>query len=202
LRTPDDASAKTPRHSIITASSTTSTSSRRSGVQGRSRHPAVVAPTGTAALNVDGYTIHRLFGFRTTTTLDDVRGGAYRPGRFAKTLASLQTLILDEASMVRADVFDMVAAALSRFGPRPGAPFAGVQIVRALTTSEAPRSPRFRDKGGGLATGFQSQANISSWRRCDAVRTNSGLLDRGKTSADSHCAVRALVAMPIFTPRS
>jgi hypothetical protein len=93
------------------------------------RNVVVVAPTGIAALNVDGYTIHRLFGFRTTTTLDDIRNGAYRPGRFAKTLASLQTLIIDEASMVRADVFDMVAAALERFGPAPGAPFGGVQIV-------------------------------------------------------------------------
>ena len=93
------------------------------------RAVVVVAPTGIAALNVDGYTIHRLFGFRTTTTLDDVRGGAYRPGRFAKTLASLQTLIIDEASMVRADVFDMVASALSRFGPQPCTPFGGVQIV-------------------------------------------------------------------------
>ncbi|MGA5464433.1 AAA family ATPase [Mycobacterium sp. NPDC050041] len=93
------------------------------------RSVVVVAPTGIAALNVDGYTIHRLFGFRTTTTLDDIRTGAYRPGRFTKTLASLQTLIIDEASMVRADVFDMVAAALERFGPAPGAPFGGVQIV-------------------------------------------------------------------------
>lgn len=93
------------------------------------RNVVVVAPTGIAALNVDGYTIHRLFGFRTTTTLDDVRSGEYRPGRFTKTLASLQTLIVDEASMVRADVFDMVAAALERFGPAPGTPFGGVQIV-------------------------------------------------------------------------
>ena len=93
------------------------------------RNVVVVAPTGIAALNVDGYTIHRLFGFRPTTTLDDVRGGEYRPGRFGKTLASLQTLIIDEASMVRADVFDMVAQALSRFGPEPGTPFGGVQIV-------------------------------------------------------------------------
>ncbi|WP_123029200.1 AAA family ATPase [Mycolicibacterium stellerae] len=93
------------------------------------RNVVVVAPTGIAALNVDGYTIHRLFGFRTTTTLDDVRSGDYRPGRFTKTLASLQTLIIDEASMVRADVFDMVALALSRFGPQPGTPFGGVQIV-------------------------------------------------------------------------
>ncbi|MBI5340642.1 MAG: AAA family ATPase [Mycolicibacterium rufum] len=93
------------------------------------RSVVVVAPTGIAALNVDGYTIHRLFGFRATTTLEDIRGGDYRPGRFTKTLASLQTLIIDEASMVRADVFDMVAAALARFGPAPGTPFGGVQIV-------------------------------------------------------------------------
>jgi hypothetical protein len=89
----------------------------------------VVAPTGIAALNVDGYTVHRLFGFTATTTLDDVRTGTYRPGRFTKTLASLDTLIIDEASMVRADLFDMLAAALQRFGPQPGAPFGGVQIV-------------------------------------------------------------------------
>ncbi|HET6732582.1 AAA family ATPase [Mycobacterium sp.] len=93
------------------------------------RNVVVVAPTGIAALNVDGYTIHRLFGFRTTTTLHDVRNGGYRPGRFTKTLASLDTLIIDEASMVRADVFDMLAAALERFGPSPGEPFGGVQIV-------------------------------------------------------------------------
>lgn len=89
----------------------------------------VVAPTGIAALNVDGHTIHRLFGFRPTTTLPDVSGGDYRPGRFTKTLARLQTLIIDEASMVRADVFDMIAAALQRFGPEPGTPFGGVQVV-------------------------------------------------------------------------
>jgi ATP-dependent DNA helicase PIF1 len=93
------------------------------------RNVVVVAPTGIAALNVDGYTIHRLFGFRPTTALHDVRGGDYRPGRFAKTLASLDTLIVDEASMVRSDVFDMLAAALERFGPAPGQPFGGVQIV-------------------------------------------------------------------------
>ena len=93
------------------------------------RNVVVVAPTGIAALNVDGYTIHRLFGFRPTTTLHDVRGGNYRPGRFTETLASLDTLIIDEASMVRADVFDSLAAALERFGPTPGQPFGGVQIV-------------------------------------------------------------------------
>ncbi|WP_409370694.1 AAA family ATPase [Mycolicibacter longobardus] len=93
------------------------------------RNVVVVAPTGIAALNVDGHTIHRLFGFLPTTTLSDVAGGDHRPGRFTKTLGKLQTLIIDEASMVRADVFDMIAAALQRFGPEPGSPFGGVQVV-------------------------------------------------------------------------
>ncbi|GEN79490.1 AAA family ATPase [Actinotalea fermentans] len=93
------------------------------------RRVVVAAPTGIAALNVDGYTIHRLFGFTATTDLGAVLDGDYRPGRFGATLASLDTLILDEASMVRADLFDMLVAALERFGPRRGAPFGGVQVV-------------------------------------------------------------------------
>ncbi|GAA0193584.1 AAA family ATPase [Cytobacillus oceanisediminis] len=93
------------------------------------RRVVVAAPTGIAALNVEGYTIHRLFGFRPTTTLDDVRSGTYRPGRFTKAIRGLQTLVVDEASMVRADVLDMVEAALRRFGPREGEPFGGVQVV-------------------------------------------------------------------------
>ncbi|UFU07480.1 AAA family ATPase [Ruania halotolerans] len=93
------------------------------------RRAVVAAPTGIAALNVQGYTIHRLFGFTPTTSLADVRGGAYRPGRFASTLARVDTLVVDEASMIRADTFDMLAAALTRFGPRPGEPFGGVQLV-------------------------------------------------------------------------
>lgn len=93
------------------------------------RNVVVVAPTGIAALNVEGYTIHRLFGFNSTTSLADITTGRYYPGRFARTLKALDTLIIDEASMVRADLFDKIAAALQRFGPDPGTLFGGVQIV-------------------------------------------------------------------------
>lgn len=89
----------------------------------------VTAPTGIAALNVHGYTIHRLFSLHPTTTLEAIRSGRYYPGRFAETLKTLDTLIIDEASMVRADLFDQLATALERFGPQPGEPYGGVQIV-------------------------------------------------------------------------
>lgn len=93
------------------------------------RNTVTVAPTGIAALNVDGYTIHRLFSFHAGINEDDVRNGTYYPGRFAKVLNKLDTLIIDEVSMVRADLFDTLTAALERFGPKPGTPFGGVQLV-------------------------------------------------------------------------
>jgi ATP-dependent DNA helicase PIF1 len=118
------------RHVFLTGKAGTGKSTLiRRFISETDRNVVVVAPTGIAALNVDGYTIHRLFSFSTTTSLDDVRTGRYYPGRFAKILGSLDTLIVDEASMVRADLFDQVAAALQRFGPVPGTPFGGVQIV-------------------------------------------------------------------------
>lgn len=93
------------------------------------RNTVTVAPTGIAALNVDGYTIHRLFSFHSGINEEAVRSGSYYPGRFAKVLSKLDTLIIDEVSMVRADLFDTLAAALERFGPEPGSPFGGVQLV-------------------------------------------------------------------------
>ena len=44
-------------------------------------------------------------------------------------LRAYDTLIIDEASMVRADLFDALTAALELYGPRPGTPFGGVQLV-------------------------------------------------------------------------
>lgn len=101
----------------------------RQFLAGTDRNVVVAAPTGIAALNVEGYTIHRLFSFRQGTTVEQVRDGDYYPARFAKTLKTLDTLIIDEASMVRADLFDCLVIALERFGPRPGTRFGGVQLV-------------------------------------------------------------------------
>jgi ATP-dependent DNA helicase PIF1 len=93
------------------------------------RAALVVAPTGLAALNVGGHTIHRAFSFRPDTTLSYVQSSRYRPAKFAHVLRRLDTLIIDEVSMVRADLFDMIETSLRRFGPQPGKPFGGVQIV-------------------------------------------------------------------------
>lgn len=93
------------------------------------RNVVVAAPTGIAALNVGGYTLHRLFSFPPGVTRDDVRSGACFPRAFAKVIGELETLIIDEVSMVRADLFDLVCEALEMYGPRRGYPLGGVQLV-------------------------------------------------------------------------
>lgn len=88
----------------------------------------VVAPTGVAAINVGGSTIHKFFGFLPDITFEHIESPDYHP-RNQKIMKNMKTLIIDEISMVRADLLDCVDKALRKFGPKPGKPFGGVQVV-------------------------------------------------------------------------
>ncbi|NME90378.1 AAA family ATPase [Corynebacterium stationis] len=90
----------------------------------------VTAPTGVAALNVGGFTIHKAFGFRPGMYPDDLKsGGKYHASAAtAKLLQSVDILVVDEISMVRADLFDMMNLALQRMR-KDTRPFGGVQLV-------------------------------------------------------------------------
>ena len=90
----------------------------------------VTAPTGVAALNVGGFTIHKAFGFRPGMYPDDVKsGGKYRASAATATIMqSMDILVVDEISMVRADLFDMMNLALQRLR-KDTRPFGGVQLV-------------------------------------------------------------------------
>lgn len=90
----------------------------------------VTAPTGVAALNIEGFTIHRAFGFRPSMVLSDLeKGGSWHPSTMTwDVLKKTDILVVDEISMVRADLFDMMDQALRRIRGN-GDPFGGVQLV-------------------------------------------------------------------------
>lgn len=90
------------------------------------KNVVVLAPTGVAALNVGGETIHSFFKFKPDITLDRVRKLTPRRRELYK---KLDTLIIDEVSMVRADLLDCVARFLELNGRRMGKPFGGAQVV-------------------------------------------------------------------------
>lgn len=86
----------------------------------------MLAPTGVAAVNVRGQTIHSFFRFRPGITLDKVR--SHSSGKHS-IYKQLDMIIIDEISMVRADLFDCIEQFLRLNGPFQGQPFGGVQMV-------------------------------------------------------------------------
>jgi ATP-dependent DNA helicase PIF1 len=92
------------------------------------RQPVVLAPTGVAALHIKGQTIHRFFNFYVDVTPAKIAQKQVKP-RDPKLYRNLTCVIIDEVSMVRADLLDCVDAFLRLYGPKPGMVFGGVQMV-------------------------------------------------------------------------
>ena len=87
---------------------------------------AIGAPTGVAALNVEGQTIHSLFrlpiGLIAESEIE--QSDATR-----RILNAIQTLVIDEISMVNADLMDAIDRSLRQARGKRGIPFGGVQVV-------------------------------------------------------------------------
>lgn len=94
----------------------------------------VVAPTGVAAINAKGVTIHSFFQLPFGPILpnsDSTNSSGFNK-KFSKTkiniIKSMDLLIIDEISMVRADVLDGIDKTLKRFRDRSKV-FGGVQVL-------------------------------------------------------------------------
>ena len=96
---------------------------------------AVVAPTGVAAINAGGTTMHSFFQLPFTPFIPTVEGRkdliekTRMSGHRRKVLYELELLVIDEISMVRADVLDAVDTILRHFRYRFNEPFGGVQVI-------------------------------------------------------------------------
>ncbi|MBI4303918.1 MAG: AAA family ATPase [Chloroflexi bacterium] len=88
----------------------------------------VLAPTGVAALNVRGQTIHSFFRFKPNITAEKVRRLRFRDDN-DNIYKKLDAIVIDEVSMVRADLLDCVDRFLRLNGPDIARPFGGIQMV-------------------------------------------------------------------------
>lgn len=99
-------------------------------VERSKKRSIVVAPTGVAAINAGGVTIHSFFQLPFTPYVPN----AHIKSRFdfgkekRRIIASLDLLIIDEISMVRSDLLDAIDSVLRRFRDRYK-PFGGVQLL-------------------------------------------------------------------------
>ena len=119
------------RHCFITGEAGTGKSTLLQYFRRTSAKSVVVlAPTGVAAVNVQGQTIHSFFGFKPDITPEDAKDAAKRALRYRdeELYRSIQVLVIDEVSMVRADLLDCVDIFL-RCARQTESPFGGVQMV-------------------------------------------------------------------------
>jgi len=109
------------------------------------KNTVVVAPTGVAAINAGGVTMHSFFQLPfgpyvpANAHLFGVNNGVtdthalFRNIRFnhdkKELLREMELLIIDEVSMVRADTLDAIDAILRHFRGQPLLPFGGVQVL-------------------------------------------------------------------------
>lgn len=106
---------------------------------------AVLAPTGVAALNVSGQTIHSFFGFKPNVTLNSISKVLFNDD--SKNLYKIiNTIIIDEISMVRVDLLDCIDKFLRLNRDRTNVPFGGVQMVFIGDLYQLPPVITYREK--------------------------------------------------------
>lgn len=92
-----------------------------------------VAPTGIAALNIGGQTIHSFFQLKPefqepTTVLDELLKDQSRWYALRSNIKKLDTLVIDEVSMCRVDLFDTIDR-ICQMARDSGLPFGGLQLI-------------------------------------------------------------------------
>jgi nucleoside-triphosphatase THEP1/DNA-binding NarL/FixJ family response regulator len=107
---------------------------------------AVVAPTGVAAINAGGQTIHSFFQIapglflpghthgwgridHTVLNVQSLLRNVRLTPQKRETIEKLELLIVDEVSMVRADTMDAIDTVLRHVRQQPKRPFGGVQVL-------------------------------------------------------------------------
>lgn len=89
----------------------------------------ILAPTGVAAVNISGQTIHSFFHFKPNVTPASIKRKKKTEQDKPTIYKKLTTIVIDEISMVRADLLDCIDKFLRLNGPEQKQPFGGVQMI-------------------------------------------------------------------------
>lgn len=134
----------TSRHIFLTGKAGTGKTTFLKYIKGNTRKKAVVvAPTGVAAINAGGVTMHSLFQLPFAPFVPVIQRSGNTGATDQYTLfkniriseekrelfRDLDLLIIDEVSMVRCDMLDATDAILRYFRKVPDVPFGGVQVL-------------------------------------------------------------------------
>lgn len=157
----------TGHHVFLTGKAGTGKTTFLKSLKNRSsKRLIIVAPTGVAALNAGGVTIHSFFQMPFGPLIPEIAGvtpahfqGNSLTRKFNKTkiniIRSLDLLIIDEISMVRADLLDAIDGVLRRYRERD-LPFGGVQLLMIGDLQQLP--PVIKDEDWSILRQYYQTA--------------------------------------------
>lgn len=128
------------------------------------------APTGSAAIRIDGVTLHALFGLKPWDHERYEKDRVGFPGKFARSLTkkdylkdilerwkTIEVLLVDEISMVNPKLLEVIDAVARYIRKRPDNAFGGIQMVFSGDFLQLPPVP---EKKGGAPVPFCFQHPI------------------------------------------
>ncbi|MDR2862003.1 MAG: AAA family ATPase [Syntrophobacterales bacterium] len=174
---------------------------------------AVLAPTGVAAVNVGGQTIHSFCGFKPDVSLAKIKKKRFKPGQ--NIYKRVDAIIIDEVSMMRADLMDCVDRFLRLNGPDGALPFGGIQLILIGDLYQLPpvlgakergvfqltyRTPYFFSSlvSGELQLAFVELEKI--YRQTDPAFIQLLNAIRNRTATDNHLRLLNSRVQPDFDP--
>ena len=169
-------------HLFVTGKAGTGKSTLLRALRDEDNHEMVVlAPTGLAAVQVGGQTIHSFFGLPPRL----IKAEDIRPSRRLGLMRKLKTLVIDEVSMVRADLMDGIDKMLRLNRKRPNDPFGGVRLVMFGDLHQLPPVITEPELHAYLADRFGGPFffDAPAFRETDAKRIELGRVFRQK---DAH----------------
>jgi ATP-dependent DNA helicase PIF1 len=148
-------------------------------VENTQKNVAVCAPTGVAALNVGGVTIHSLFGFP-FGILGEHDIARHLNRRTREVLAALDVLVIDEVSMVNADMMDAISKSMGIARGRRKIPFGGAQLVMFGDPYQLSPVPGNNEERAYMAENYQSPWFFDAhvWREDSLERFELGEIFR------------------------
>lgn len=146
-----------PKHTFVTGPAGTGKSLvLRHLVRQDTHQIPVTAPTGIAAIQVGGETIHSFFSLPIGVIADEELPRLREEK--ANLLRAIDTVVVDEVSMVSADIIDAVDRRLRDVRRKPDMPFGGVRMVLFGDPYQLPPvPPRDSDARAYLSATYRSQ---------------------------------------------
>lgn len=136
------------------------------------RGVSVTAPTGIAAVNVSGMTLHKFLGIQmgfenmTTERVFEYAAAFVKDPKYSnkcKKIRSVNILVIDEISMVHAKMYKNMDTLLRAIRGRPRDPFGGVRLFMVGDFLQLPPVPDKKDKPSDPLFVFETE----NWKTLD-----------------------------------